>query len=164
MKGLGYILWHARHEFYHILLGLLWVWILRERWGQFHVTWIALALVGSLLPDVDHLVYWFGYGKNDHYTVQIKKFFKARQWRDLMLFIEKGHKGVTTLSSHNLYVTAILLVSGLLSSFYSWRGGVILAGAMFIHYAFDIADDLVQLGAMNANWKRWGRGVKHRSS
>ena len=34
---------------------------------------------------------------------------------------------------------------------------VILFGAMIIHYIFDIADDLLSLGYINSNWKRWGR-------
>lgn len=158
VKGFGFVLWHARHEFYHILLGFVWAWFLRERWGEFNLSWIVLAVVGSLIPDADHLVYFWGHGKHEDYTLQIKDLLNRREWRALVRFIETGHKKVTTLSSHNLYVMAILLGVGLLSSLYSWEVGVILFGAMLIHYAFDIADDIVQLGALNTNWKRWGRG------
>ena len=142
---------------YHVLLGLVWAWILRERWGEFNLGWIALAIAGSLLPDLDHLWYVWGYGKHDDYTVQIKEFLKSRQWRNLITFIERGHKQVTTLSSHSLYFMLILLGLGLASSLYSWEVGVILFGAMVIHYAFDIWDDILQLGSVNPNWKRWGR-------
>ena len=60
IKGLGFILWQTRHMVYHVMLGLLWAWFLRERWGEFNPKWIAMAVVGSLLPDLDHLNYFFG--------------------------------------------------------------------------------------------------------
>lgn len=160
IRGIGFIIWHARHEFYHILLGLLWAWFLRERWQEFNHKWIWLSLVGSLLPDLDHFFYFLGYGKNDTYTVQIKNFLKNRQWRALTQFIESGHKDNTNLSYHNYYFMIFLFISSILSSLYEWRVGVILFGAMLIHYVFDIGDDIIQLGTVNANWKRWGNGIK----
>lgn len=157
IKGLGFIVWHARHEFYHILLGLAWAWFLRERWGEFNARWIWWSLVGSLLPDADHLFYFLFYGRADVYTLQVRQFLKSRQWRNLATFIENGHKNQTGLASHNYYFMAILLSFALLSSFISWETGVILFGAMVIHYAFDVADDLMMLGRVNDNWRRWGR-------
>ncbi len=85
---------------------------------------------------------------------------KTRQWRAVTIFIENGHKQNTNLSSHNYYVMIAFLATSILSSLYSWRIGVILFGAMVIHYVFDIVDDLIQLGSVNANWKRWGNGRK----
>lgn len=158
IKGLGFVLWHARHELYHILLGLVWAWALREMWGEFNIRFIILAVVGSLAPDLDHLVYFWGYGKHDDYTIQIKNLLQSRQWRALTVFIEEGHKKNTNLSSHNLYFMLILLGLGLASSLYSWEVGVIVFGAMLIHYSFDIGDDMLRLGAVNPNWRRWGRG------
>ena len=43
------------------------------------------------------------------------------------------------------------------SMFVDWNAGVILFGAMLLHYLFDIADDIVTLGQINPNWKRWGK-------
>ena len=51
----------------------------------------------------------------------------------------------------------ILLGGALLSSMVEWRVGIILFGAMVIHYIFDIADDLIILGRVNTSWRRWGR-------
>lgn len=159
IRGIGFIMWHARHEFYHILLGLLWAWFLRERWNEFNPRWIWLSILGSLLPDGDHLLYFFVYGKRDQYSVLVKNFLLTRQWRNLTVFVEKGHKDQINLVSHNYFFMMILLGCSLLSSFYEWRVGVILIGAMIIHYVFDIMDDLIQLGHINPNWKRWGRGI-----
>lgn len=157
MKGFGFILWQARHLFYHVLLGLVWAWYLRERWGELNARWIWWSLFGSLVPDLDHLFYFLSWGKHDWYTQEIKNLFRSRQWREGALFISKGHKHNTNLALHNYYTVAILLGLSLLSSLYEWHLGVILFGAMIIHYLFDIADDLLTLGSVNPNWKRLGR-------
>lgn len=162
IKGLGFIFWHARHEFYHVLLGVAWAWFLREQWREFNPRWIWFSIFGSLLPDADHFFYFLTYGRRESYTQEIKYLLKTRQWRNLTVFMENGHKYNTNLSYHNYYFMAILLGVALLSSFYEWRVGVILFGAMLIHYLFDVGDDIIQLGAINPNWKRWGRGKHHK--
>lgn len=157
IKGLGYVLWQARHMGYHVLIGLVWAWFLRELWGAFNPKWIWTAVIGSILPDIDHLNYFVGYGKHDSYTKQVLAFLRERKWRSLAYFIATGHKYNTNLSYHNIYVVLILLGFSLLSSRVDWEVGVVLFGAMILHYLFDIFDDFVQLGALNVNWKRWGR-------
>ncbi|MBI4066613.1 hypothetical protein HY411_02755, partial [Candidatus Gottesmanbacteria bacterium] len=105
-------------------------------------------------------LYFFIYGKRDAYSLQVRAFLKSGEWRNLAVFMENGHKNQTRLASHNYYIMAIFLGSALLSSFVEWQLGVILFGAMFVHYVFDILDDLFILGHLNENWKRWGRNVK----
>jgi len=160
IQGLGFILWHARHEFYHILLGLLWAWFLREWWHEFNLRWIWLSLFASLLPDADHFLYFFAYGKKESYAQEAKKLFKTKQWRDLVAFLENGHKYNTSLATHNVYFMFLLFGLAGASSFIEWRVGVILFGAMVVHYVFDILDDMLQLGYLNPNWKRWGRAKR----
>ena len=157
LKGLGFILWHGRHEFYHVLLGLMWAWVLREVWQEFNIRWITVSIIGSLIPDLDHFLYFFVYGRTDIYTKQIKSFLKNRQWRILTKFIETGHKYQTDLATHNFYFILFLLTLSFLSLFYDWKAGVILFGAMLTHYFFDIFDDIVMLGSLNVNWTRWWR-------
>lgn len=154
IKGLGYVLWHARHEFYHVVLGLLWAWVLREVWQELNFRWILTAVFGSLLPDADHVVYWITYGKRDPYTKMVFSFVKQHEWRILVKFIEKGHKYQTNLVFHNYYMILALFGVSTVSFVYDWRVGVVLFGAMVIHYVFDIVDDLVTLGHTNPNWKR----------
>lgn len=160
VKGVGFILWHARHELYHVLLGLLWAWFLRERWNEFNPRWIWLAVIGSLLPDADHFWYFVTYGKKDVYTKTIKTFILKHEWRRLVLFMQNGHKYNTNLSTHNYYVMAIFLTISIFASVHEWHVGVILTGAMIIHYVFDVADDFFTFGRINPNWKRWGNGLK----
>lgn len=142
---------------YHILIGLVWVWVMQKQWNDFHAFWIWIAAVGSVLPDLDHLLYYFGYGKNDAYNKAIADFVKARQWRSLTVFLEYGHKHNTNLSFHNIYITVFFLAGSLLASTLNWQTGVVLFGAICSHFIFDMLDDIVQLGNLNDNWKRWGR-------
>ena len=160
IKGLGFVLWHARHEFYHILLGLVWSWFLREQWGEFNVKWVWLAVFGSLLPDVDHLLFFFGYGREHDYTKHIIELLRKHEWRKFVVYVEHGHKYQTGLSYHNYYIVLVFLSIGVLSSFFDWQSGVVFFGAIVIHYIFDIFDDLMMLGEVNANWTRWGREKK----
>jgi len=160
IKGIGFIFWHARHEFYHALLGVAWAWLLREIWGEFNIRWLFLSIFGSLLPDVEHLFYWVNWGKKDPYVRQIKSFFKSRNWRLLTIHIEKGHKDLTDLSYHNIYIVLFLFILAFIFFIVDWNSLVVVFGAMVIHYLFDIADDFVTLGYLNPNWKRWGNGKK----
>lgn len=157
-KSIPFFLWNARHEFYHVLLGLVWAWVLREVWNEFNPRWIGLSVFASLLPDAEHLVYFVTYGKRDNYTEELKSYIRSGQWRKLWLTLQSGHKQNTNLALHNFYFMVILLLVSLVSFFFEWQTSVILFGAMLIHYMFDIVDDILMLGYINPNWKRWGRG------
>lgn len=160
VKGLGFIFWHARHELYHALFGVAWAWFLRELWGEFSFKWLVLSVWASLLPDIEHLVYWIDWGKQDPYVRKIKSFLKNRQWRLLTVHIEKGHKDLTELSYHNFYVVIGLFVLTCVFFIFDLNALVVVGGAMVIHYVFDIVDDFVTLGYLNTNWKRWGNGKR----
>ena len=157
VRGVGFILWQSRHMAYHVMLGLLWAWFLRELWGEFNIRWILTAAVGSLLPDLDHINYFLGYGRNSSYTKQVMSHIQHRQWRALFYFVATGHKTNTSLSYHNIYITMLFIGISALASLVDWKFAVVLTGAIVSHYLFDMADDLVQLGEINPNWKRWGR-------
>jgi hypothetical protein len=94
------------------------------------------------------------------YSKQVKSFFKSREWRILWKFIETGHKYQTDLATHNYYFIVFLMLLSLLSFFYDWKAWVVLFGAMLTHYLFDVFDDIVTLGHINGNWKRWRKPGK----
>jgi hypothetical protein len=156
IRGVGFLLWHGKHMLIHLFLGLLWAWFLRELWQEFNTKWVILAMFGSWLPDADHVVYFFTYGKRDPYSNAIREFIKTRQWRVLIRFVETGHKYNTNLSFHNLYITLGFFGACILSYLYDWKTSVVIFGAMVSHYLFDIAEDIVVLGYVNPNWKRFG--------
>lgn len=158
VKGAGYILWHGKHMVFHVLLGLMWAWFLRELWNEFNVKWIIASVVGSLLPDVDHFLYFFTYGKRDPYARTVVTFFKNREWRVLTTFLARGHKQNTSLTFHNYYTVVFCIGITAVASRFDWQAGVVLFGAMTSHFLFDIVEDVTILGRVNPNWKRWGRG------
>jgi hypothetical protein len=160
IKGVGFLVWHGRHYLFHILIGLMWAWFLRELWQEFNTLWIITAVVGSVIPDFDHMLYFTTYGKRDPYTRAIITFLKTHQWRVLVRFIETGHKYNTSLTFHNFYITAIVFCFTIVSFTVGWRFWTFLFGAMVTHYIFDVLDDWVTLGKLNPNWKRWGRGKR----
>lgn len=154
LRGIGFILWQARHYAYHILVGLVWAWILREYWQEFSVRWITAAVIGSVIPDMDHLFYFLTYGKRDTYTKQIRKFLREHEWRTLTKFLATGHKYNTSLATHNYYFMVFLTILSMGSFLYDWKVGVIFFGAMALHYLFDVWDDIAMFGRVNSNWRR----------
>jgi hypothetical protein len=52
---------------------------------------------------------------------------------------------------------AALFIVGIISFYFDWKARTIFFGATLSHYVFDIFDDYVTLGYLNANWKRWGK-------
>lgn len=154
LRGVGFILWQTRHEFYHVLVGLVWAWFLREQWREFNGSWVVISVAGSLAPDLDHFVYFLTYGKRDWYTKQVRAFLRAHQWRTLWKFVASGHKYNTSLATHNYFFMLLLAIMAGASFFYNWKVGVILFGAMMAHYLFDVLDDVVTLGYINPNWRR----------
>ncbi len=160
LKGLGFIIWHTRHHFYHILIGVIWAWFLRELWHEFNPVWVVLAIVFSEFPDIDHFVYFITYGKKDQYSMLVKQLFANREWRLLWTTLENGHKSNTNLATHNYFTVMIMLVLAAISYFFQWQSGVVIFGAMVLHYFFAIMDALFILGTVNPNWKRVGRVKK----
>ena len=154
LRGLGFILWQARHYAYHIMVGLVWAWALREYWQEFNVRWVWSAIAGSIIPDLDHIMYFFTYGRRDWYTKQIRNFLREHEWRTLTKFVATGHKYNTSLATHNYYFMVFLAIIAIGSLVYDWKAGVVLFGAMVLHYLFDVWDDIAMLGKVNSNWRR----------
>ncbi len=162
IKGLGFIIWHARHQAVHLSFGLIWAWLLREAWHQFNPTWIFVSILGSEIPDTDTLFYLFLYGRKEPIAKQMKEFLRHHEWRAAAVFYSKEHKHNTSLMYHNYYFIILLFILAAVSTAINWQIGIIFFGAMIIHYIIDITDDLIVLGRVNPNWKRWGRPKKNK--
>lgn len=128
VKSAVLTIWIARHEFVHVLIGLVYAWVLRELWGGLSGRLLFLAIFGSLLPDGDHLLYFFFYGRNDEYSKDVKQFLKRGKIRTLISLWSNNHKGLTDLWSHNVYVVGFLLMLSTLSFFIDLEGDYIDIG------------------------------------
>jgi hypothetical protein len=159
-KKVAKVVWYLKHEMTHVLLGIVLAWVLRELWGQFNTNQLYLAIFGSLAPDLDHLVFFFFYGRKDPYSIQVKKLLRQGSISSLASFIAIGHKENTNLWSHNIYSMGILGLGIVVCYSLDWKMGIVFLSSMVLHFIFDILDDLVVLGTVNPNWRRWGRPKK----
>lgn len=152
-----YYIWYSKHEFTHILMGLLFAWFLREAWGEFSIRYVFIAIIGSLIIDIDHLLYCFIYGGHEQYAVEARKFLRQGQIGTMLRFWGDNHKHNIGLASHNIYVLGFLLSLSLVSWHFDWKVSVIFFGANVLHLCFDVVDDFWVLGKLNENWKHLRR-------
>ena len=111
------------------------------------------GILGSLLPDVDHLFFFLIYGRHTDYARSVRSLFKNRHFRHLWNFVKINHKSNTGIYSHNFlslvivffafwYFEAVRDRPSLTVFFLSW-------GA---HYLFDIFEDFLFFKSLNPNW------------
>lgn len=150
-----------KHTFTHILIGLVYAWILREWWQEFSFRYIYLAAVGSVVPDIDHFLYFFVYGRREWYAVEVKRLLKQGQVRTLAFFLANNHKYNTGLATHNVYFLGFFILLSLLSFQHDWKTGVVFFGVFVLHLLFDVVDDIWVLGHVNESWKRLRRKPSH---
>ncbi len=161
LKTILHIIWHLKHELIHILLGVAWVSMLHSIWQSTVFEWVGISILGSLIPDIDHLIYFFTYGRNDAYTKQIFSLLRKKEWKKVVVFIEIGHKHNTNLSFHNIYVVSTLVAMTGVLYYLDYRFLAVFVGSMVTHFLFDIGEDLALLGYINKNWTRFGPPKKY---
>jgi hypothetical protein len=114
---------------------------------------VIYGILGSLLPDVDHFIYYFFYGKNSQYAQIAKYFLLKKQLKNWIKFVKANHKFNTGIYSHNF-------LSLFLSLWLSWYFGLqrihpvfaVFALSWSVHYLFDIFEDLLFFKRLNPNW------------
>lgn len=144
----------GKHTFTHLLLGLLYAWFLREVWQELSAWYIFLAALASVLPDVDHFIYFFTYGRREWYAIEVRKLMRQGQIRTMLYFMKHNHKYNTGLATHNLYFLGLFFLLSFISFQFDSKTGVVIFGAIVLHLLFDLIDDLWILGHLNENWKR----------
>src|SRR3989344_185427 len=160
LKGVVKMVWHSKHMIVHVLLGLRWATFLLGR-GDITFHWVAIATFGSLLPDIEHIMYFLTYGRHDEYTQQLFRLLKSRQWTCAFRYCETGHKTNTKLYYHNFYTVGFLILLCVISLMVDLFSFGLLIGSMVSHYLFDAAEDMALMGRLNPNWKRWGKPRTH---
>ncbi len=143
-----------KHYSGHVMVGLVWAWVLREIWQEFVPHRFLLAIIGSLIIDLDHFLQALVYGRKDWYGRGIRQFLKKGQVRNLWIFIRENHKHNTGLVTHNIYFLGFFLVLAIACFITDRNSGVVFFGAMVLHLIVDILDDIWVLGRINENWKR----------
>ena len=161
IRGAFYITRQSFHTLTHILLGIVWFYFLKQFMSELTSFHLFLSLLGSLLPDCEHLIYFYIRGRKDTYSKNVRVLIHDRKWRELTLFLRTNHKSLTTLRLHSIQWIVVLVLLALVSFAYDYKSPFVFLGAMVSHYVFDIVDDFIFLGRLNPNWykgftiKRW---------
>jgi len=142
------------HPLVHVLLGLACAFtVIHFIPGANILKLIAVGVLGNLIPDVDHLLYFFLYGRKSEYAKIFKSHLKLREFRMALRFIKDNHKNNTGVYSHNI-------LSLMLSIFLAWYLGESRDRAGFYvffmswstHYIFDMFEDVLFFKKLNTNW------------
>lgn len=141
------------HHFNHFVfsaagIGLAaWIWSIK-------ISLLAaagLALIGAFLPDLDHLIFIFGYGRRTNYASRLRKFLLDLQFKQLTEFAASNHKLNYGIYSHNIAVPlALLVVFALVKSTHPKLS--LLCISLAGHFVYDMLEDLLFLGKLNPNW------------
>jgi hypothetical protein len=142
------------HMLIHALLGVAAAYFILSVFPEAPKTTLVIyGVLGGLLPDIDHFIYYFFYGKNSQYAQIAKYFILKKQLRNWAKFVKTNHKQNTGLYSHN-FISLLLSVS--LFVYFGLRkdhpGFAVFALSWSIHYLFDIFEDLLFFRRLNPNW------------
>ena len=142
------------HMVIHVLFGIICGYTVHEIFIEANtMNLIFYGVLGSLLPDVDHFIYFYFYGRNSEYSKMVRKFIKDKKFRKLMNYLKVNHKKNTGLYSHNILSVIVALY---LFQYYVRIKDMpvfsVLALAWFMHYIFDLAEDILFMKKVNSNW------------
>ncbi len=157
IKRVPFWIWYSRHELTHVLIGLTFAWFLREVWGEFSTRHVFWAVIGSVVLDADHLLYFFLYGRHEWYARESRRILRRGQIGTLINFWKNNHKQNTGLASHNIYFLAFFAGISFICAYFDLKSSLVFFGAIVLHMVFDMFDDLWALGRLNENWKRLRR-------
>jgi len=113
---------------------------------------LTVGVLGSLLPDFDHVLYIFIYGRKSEYSRFIRQFISQKQLKKTFWFCKNNHKLNTGLYSHNILTMIVILmlsINSIISKNYLLATFFL---AWSIHYLYDIFEDLLFFGKINKNW------------
>lgn len=137
----------------HLLFGFLStviIYFLEPTVNLYNVS--LLIVIFSFLPDIDHLLFIFIYGRRSDYACKIKTFLKKKEFRKAINFCATNHKNNTKIYSHNFISLALTLFL----FYYFFIIGHIYLSAIFLswsmHYNFDLLEDLLFFSKVNPNW------------
>jgi hypothetical protein len=110
------------------------------------------AGLGALVPDVDHLIYLFYYGRSSEYAKNVKSHIRSFKIKELARFLKTNHKSNTGVYTHNMFtILVIYFISISAKNSNHLYLSVFLLSCIF-HYVFDIFEDFVYFGKPNPNW------------
>ena len=152
IRRVGRLILEGHHMIYHLIVGFFIGWVMARYSTDLNLS-IALliSLPASWLPDLDHLLVLFCYGKDSAYGKAFHKVWSRGNALEVVKFCARNHKKNYGLYSHNLLVALATLFLGIVAIPSSPRLATFLL-SVGGHLWFDVLDDLVILGRLNPNW------------
>ena len=140
------------HGQIHFLFGLL-AWVSGMMiYGGDPVTLLLVALLGAYIPDVDHLLFIFWYGRQTKFSIEVRECLFSGGLPCFIGHIKKNHKGNTRILSHNVLSVALAVFLFSWFIYTSQRLWAVFFLSWSLHYVFDILEDLLFFGKLNGNW------------
>jgi hypothetical protein len=139
------------HGLIHFLFGLLAIVLVPPQVikDTSFVVLVAVAVVGAFFPDLDHLLFYFTYGRHTHYATKARTLLLRGQWQQYLDFVLTNHKSNHFILSHNLATPVICYGISTISTSPLWQ---VFFLSCTLHFYFDIAEDFLALGRLNPNW------------
>jgi len=142
------------HMAVHVLLAILTALFIKEifPFANF-IKILAVSIFGSLIPDTDHLIYFYTYGKRTTYAQQAVAFIKKFDIRGFMNFVKNNHKLNHGLLSHNIgsfFLASLFFFVFTLDP--DRFTAATFAMSVMLHFLYDIVEDFIFFGKLNPNW------------
>jgi hypothetical protein len=138
------------HEYIHLLFGLFAFFMLAQTASvQFSLLGLFMAVLGSYLPDIDHLIFIFGYGRHSEYAKCVVSYLRQRHLSQAIEHCRINHKQNKFILSHNIFSPCLIFILMLLVANQYLK---ILLFSMSFHFIFDMLEDILVFGRLNSNW------------
>lgn len=115
-------------------------------------TVVITGLIFSIIPDFEHILYYFTFGAKTEYSKTVKKHLRHGQIRSLYKFCSINHKDLTGLFMHNFLTAFAALLLGSVAMLKNHDQAAIAFIVVAAHYIYDIFEDYFLCGAINPNW------------
>lgn len=142
------------HMHVHAALGVICALSMRDSLPSHSIFFlIFVGIMGNLLPDLDHLFYFFIYGRRSEYSKQVRLFLRSKEIRNMLRFWRSNHKMNNGLITHNLLTP---VVSFILFKIFQDKVPATSLSLFFlsftVHFVYDVTEDLLVLKKLNPNW------------
>ena len=111
-----------------------------------------VMIVGSFLPDIDHLFFMYWYGRSTEYSIKARKYLDKGEFGGFINYCKKNHKNNTYIISHNLLTPLAFFIFGVFAYVNGSAVGSLFWWSMSMHFVFDVLEDILFFGKLNGNW------------
>ncbi len=142
------------HMQVHTSLGVICALSIKELFPNYNI-WVLIftGIAGNIIPDIDHLLNIFIYGRKTEYSKLVKKYLRSKELRNTFNFIKLNHKNNQSILSHNILTP---IISYFLFNYFQSLYPPSLFALFFLsftcHFLYDFIEDILFFKKPNPNW------------